>query len=176
MIMNSNLIFKHTVWEKMKDLYPAQGSSKPKIALFPRLIDVFIVACTIGLQKNQRIENDTNEEISSVNSKTYNDPINDDLKKTLDFLLKILILTMNAPELAFCDTNEKEKLAFSSDYSIEKFNPASILVEYANYGAIELSKLITLQDTETIDNILSYITELKNTETILPDIDEFAQI
>ncbi len=174
MILNSNLSFKHSAWEKMKELYPVQGGPKPKIGLFPRLIDLFIVACTIGMKLETRTENDLQEEVSEVNSKTYNDPANDDLKRTLDYLLKILILTMNLDELKNVNRETKEKLAFSSDYSIEKFNAANILCEYANTGVIKLSELMTEQDTETIDNIINYITDLQNGEQALPDYDEFA--
>lgn len=176
MVFNSNLSLKHTVWQKMQDLYPVQGGMKPKIALFPRLIDLFIVACSIGMKNDERVPNDTSEEIASVNSKTYNDPVNDDLKKTLDYLLKILILTMDIDELKNYDRITKEKLAFSSDFDIDKFNPASILCEYANAGAIKLASLITEQDTETIEKIFEYINTLKNSTAVLPDIEDFGNI
>jgi len=174
MILNSNLSFKHSVWEKMQDLYPVQSGPKPKIGLFPRLIDLFIVACTIGIKLNLRTKNDLTEEIAGVNSKTYNDPANDDLKRILDYLLKIVILTMDLPELSQYDRNTKEKLAFAADFTIEKFNLANILCEYANTGVIELEKLITDNDTESIDNIIKYISNLQLQSIDLPDIDDFS--
>lgn len=176
MILNSNLSLKHSAWYKMQDLYPVQGGPKPKVGLFPRLIDLFIVACTIGMKLNKRVPNDQTEEITGINSKTYNDPINDDLKRILDYLLKMLILTMDVPELKNVDTTTKQKLAFSSEYNVEKFNAASILCEYANAGVIELCNLIGSSDTETIDNIITYIKELRVNSEVLPDVDEFANI
>lgn len=176
MILNSNLSFKHSAWLKMQELYPVQGGPKPKIAIFPRLIDLFIVACSIGMKNNERVENDGSEELASVNSKTYNDPINDDIKRTLDYLLKILILTMDIPELKDYDRSTKEKLAFSSDFVVDKFNAASVLCEYANAGVVKLESLITEQDTETISNIVTYLEDLKNSTQVLPDIDDFDNI
>ena len=176
MILNSNFSLKHSIWNELQDLYPVQNGPKPKIALFPRLIDLFILACAIGMKNETRVPNDVSEEVTGVNSKTYNDPANDDLKKMLDFLLKIMILTLNVPELEKYDRAEKEKLAFAADYNIDKFNAANILCEYANFGAIKISELITSQDTETISNILDYIDELKVETMVLPDIDDFDSI
>ena len=176
MIMNSNLILKHSIWEKMQELYPVQGGQKPRIALFPRLIDLYIFACTIGMHDGIRTPNDLNDEIASINSKTYNDPSNDDLKRTLDFLLKILVLTMDVPELKNCTRSEKEQLAFSADKTIDKFNAASILSEYANYGATKIYEIITNSDTESISNISDYVRELKDANIELPDIDYFDKI
>jgi len=176
MILNSNIVLKHSIWYKMQDLYPVQNGPKPKIALFPRLIDAFIVACTIGMKANTRIENDEKEEVASVNSKTYNDPVNDDIKRTMDYMLKILILTMDLPELSGVSRNDKEKLAFASDFNIDKFNPINIMTEYANYGATKLVELMTDQDTETINNIIEYLDSLKLENEILPDIDDFGTI
>lgn len=176
MILNSNLSFKHSAWLKMQELYPVQGRPKPKIALFPRLIDLFIVACTIGMKLGERVANDSSDEIASVNSKTYNDPVNDDIKRTLDYLLKVLILTMDIPELSNCDRSTKEKLAFAADFNLDKFNAASVLCEYANAGVIKMADLITEQDTETINKIITYLDELKNSTVSLPDIDDFENI
>lgn len=177
MLLNSNFVLKHSAWLKMRELYPAQGETKPKIALFPRLIDLFIVACTIGMRNSERVPNDMSDDVAAeINSKTYNDPVNDDIKRTLDYLLKILILTMDIPELDKYDRSTKEKLAFAADFNVEKFNAASILCEYANAGVLKIAELITDQDTETLNNIVSYITDLKNSNESLPDIDDFDNI
>lgn len=176
MILNSNISLKHSIWYKMQELYPVQNGPKPKIGVFPRLIDAFIVACSIGMHDNVRVENDEKEEVTSVNSKTYNDPANDDIKRVMDYMLKILILTLDVTELSGVKREDKEKLAFASDYTIDKFNPINIMCEYANYGAKKLAELVTEQDTETINNIINYLESLKNENDILPDIDDFGSI
>ena len=94
----------------------------------------------------------------------------------MDYMLKILILTMDLPELSGVSRNDKEKLAFASDFNIEKFNPINIMTEYANYGATKLVELMTDQDTETINNIIEYLNSLKLENDILPDIDDFGTI
>lgn len=172
MILNSNFVLKHTAWTKLKDLYPVQGSiTAPKILIFKRLIDLFIVCLTIGVKIGERVPNDSVDEIASINSKTYNDPINDDLKKTLDFILKIIILTSDLKELEKLTQEQKEELAFSADYALENFNAANVMCEFANAGAIKISELITDNDITTIFELLEYIKELQN-ET-LPEFDIF---
>ncbi len=187
MIITAPLSLKHTIWERAKEICKIQSELTSKTEIFDRLVDLFICACTVGIQKGERIENDTKEEIHSISHKVINDPNNTNLVEIFDFLTKIVILTCDEPELNSLNDKEKQKLAFDGFNDLEenevenglfnlnksKLQIFNILCTYANYGLTKILENSTNHTLELLDNIYSSMYDLSKENDELPDLEEF---
>ena len=129
MILNSDIILSHPLWEKAD----AELCSKDRIGLFGRLIDIYILACSIGI-KEDKISSATDNPLNppkSIGRNTYQSIINDNLKKLLDFMLQNALINSQTIDL---DLDERLKLAFDPDYNNNKISAANFLTGFANYG------------------------------------------
>jgi len=162
MILTSDINLYNSIWES------AERKLKDEMGLFDRLIDIFVVACSIGIKEDKFID-DTDTGgivVKSIGRNTYQSLNNTDLKDILDYMLQIAII--NSKYLSF-DKDERLKLAFDPDYKIEKFSPASFLVGFANYGIGKIMKTVKSDSTiVAIGELFSFFTEL--TESKYDDI------
>lgn len=171
MELTSDIYIKYSGWEKVMDLFPSEQNRNPKINAFRRLIDLFIVACTIGISSDEYIENDLDDTILTIGRNTMGDVANEDINNIMSFLLKMALLTTSRFNNESMDT--REKLAFDEKYNINNYSAANILLSYANYGVDEISKVITSHDTETLFNIIELINNKMVSGWSLPDVSEF---
>ena len=157
MTINGDIILKNTVWK--------DGVSKfvDEKSLFRRNVDLFIVACSIGIYYDKREENDMNDDdqhILSIGRNTYMVK-NEDLNYILNFLFQNAILNTKTIDI---NPDVRLNIAFDPDYDFkigkQKFNPASFLVEFASYGMrILLSKYETIR-LKCFKNINDFLDEL----------------
>ena len=154
MILSSDLILNDPLWEKAQDVLMGQ------LGLFDRLIDVFLVACSIGIKNDSQIKNDEIEfplaQPKSIGRNTYLSGINSDLNDTLHMMLENAIIT--SKHLDF-DMDERLRLAFNPDHENKKFSPANFLVAFANYGIKEIFDNINcdLPATTVADDLYRYL-------------------
>lgn len=188
MKISSALSLKHSNWSRAKEICNIQGEPTSKTEIFHRLVDLFIVSCTLGIQDGIRIDNDNQEELHSVSHKVINDPNNSNLVEVFDYLTKIIILTTDEPELKELTNKEKEKLAFDDikleddrkkvldgkiDFQKFKLKICNILCSYANYG---LGKILELYSSHNLELLLNIYEEVGNREKKLdeiPDLEQF---
>lgn len=133
MRLSSDLMMNHPLWEKAEDVLINRTK------LFGRMVDIFIVACSIGIKEDKCIPNETIDDAlkqpKTIGRNTYQSMGNADLSELLDYMLQNAIVTSN--NLPF-DTDERLKLAFNPDYENSKFSPAGFLVSFANYGITKI--------------------------------------
>ena len=130
MQLNSDLILYHPLWERADN----ELVSKDRLGIFGRLIDVYLLACAIGIKEDKIIESPKESESNSkreIGRNTYTSAINTNLRDMLDFMLQNAIIYSKTIDY---DLDERLKLAFNPDYSISKFSPANFLTGFANYG------------------------------------------
>lgn len=160
MTLNSDLILYHPLWERADiELVGKDGT----IGLFNRLIDVYVLACAIGIREDTILEPDEPlESPKSIARNTYSSMANADLRDLLDFLMQNALLTSKQISL---DNDERIRLAFDPDYSISKFSIPTLLNGFANYG---LSKIFEVIDSQTpvtaIDGLYEYFSSFETSK------------
>ena len=154
MILSSDIILYHSLWERAdKELVDDFG-------VFSRLIDIYILACSIGIKEDKIVVavKDPAIEEKNIGRNTYMSLQNTDLHDALDFMLQNALINSKTLEL---DSDERLKLAFDPDYTVNKLSAASILTGFANYGIEQIYKKIdSSSPLVVIDELYKYFNEL----------------
>ena len=149
MVLSGDIILRHSLWNDAEEKLCSN-------LIFERMVDLFIVACTIGIKEDKVLENDINddEKVKSIGRSTYLMK-NEDLTTIITFLYQNAVLNS---KLIDYDNETRLRLAFDPDFPDSKskiqFSPTNFLVKFANYG---LSKLLETQNTSD----LSFISGIK---------------
>ena len=160
MILNTDIILNHPLWERADN----ELCSKDGIALFIRLIDVYILACSIGIKEDKTItEIDAPaQNPKTIGRNTYMSLTNTDLRELLDFMLQNAIINSKSLDMS---VDDRLKLAFDPDFSMPKFSPASFLTGFANYGITEIFNHIDSQSSlVAVDELYKYFSSLEESK------------
>ncbi len=160
MILNTDIILNHPLWERADN----ELCSKDGIALFNRLIDVYILACSIGIKEDKTItEIDAPaQNPKTIGRNTYMSLTNTDLRELLDFMLQNAIINSKSLDMS---VDDRLKLAFDPDFSMPKFSPASFLTGFANYGITEIFNHIDSQSSlVAVDELYKYFSSLEESK------------
>ena len=164
MILNSDLILYHPLWEKADEFL----CNKDGVGLFRRLVDVYIIACSIGIKADKAITKLENpmDNPKTIGRNTYMSMTNTDLKDLLDHMLQNALICSSTLDL---DMDERLKLAFDPDYTNSKISAASLLNGFANYGIEQIfAHIDSSSPMVVIDQIYKYFESL--TESNYDDI------
>ena len=160
MDIRGDISLKYIGWDDERINQLVYSSSVPNsTAFFGRTIDLFIVACSIGILEDKRIPNDGLKEYNSIGRNTY--ITNDDVSRIFHFLFENAILTSQTVNF---DNETRMKLAFDSNYNLDKFSPNNFLVEFSNYGIDKIWSARTNHDIETITNIMEMLKNLVDSD------------
>lgn len=160
MILNSDIILNHPLWERADNELCGQG----EIGFFKRLIDIYILACSIGIKEDKVITEFENplEREKSIGRNTYQSVVNENLKVALDFMLQNAIINTKTMDL---ELDERLKLAFDPDYNISKFSPATFLTGFANYGITKIFEHIdSTSSVVALDELYHYLNGLEEAQ------------
>lgn len=155
MILNSDFYLYNPLWERAdKEL-----CSKDGVGLFGRLIDVFLIACAIGIKEDKRCPDEDGASLcKTIGRNTYTSLKNTDLQDGIDFMLQNALI--NSDTINY-DMDERLRLAFDPDYSDKKLSGTLMLVEFANYG---IEKIFSAVDNApalaVIDDINMYLDKM----------------
>lgn len=129
MILTSDLTLNHPLWEKADDLL----CTKDAIGLFDRLVDVYLIACAIGVKEDKCIDNIENplSNPKTIGRNTIDHQKNSNVRDILDNLLQNILISSNTINF---EIDERLKLAFDPDYNSKKITAANLLTGFANYG------------------------------------------
>lgn len=131
MILNSDINLLHPLWERAD----AELCDNSQLGIFNRLIDVYVLACAIGIKEDKVITEieDPLEKEKSISRNTHRENL--DLRDILEFMLQNALI--NSQTLKF-DMDERLKLAFNPDYNVNKLSAANFLTGFANYGIVKI--------------------------------------
>lgn len=173
MEVKSHLICKGEAWYQI--------NNKLVHTFFDTLWDAFKLSISIGILYDQAKEElDDGEEQATVPSNKFNRN-----SEEMSYFFKTAILTSN-----LVDFSEKDRLylAFSEDVKAEElegddqklliqgvsekalsFDKVAFLRNFANYGAEKLAACISLNDNETMENLMDFLNDSYNgvTEELL---------
>ena len=149
MTLTSDIILTYPLWDKADTELCSQNG---KYDFFSRLVDLFIVACAIGIRADKTITDyEPLDPPKSIGRTTYLSSINQDLSEILGFMLQNAILHSSTID---CDEEERLKLAFDPEYDNKMFSSAAFLTGFANYGLEEIYNHINSEvDTIAIDEL-----------------------
>ena len=160
MILNSDIILSHPLWERADN----ELCGKDGIALFERLVDIYILACSIGIKEDKTViefENPLNP-TKSIGRNTYQSLTNENLRNSLDFMLQNAIINSKTLDL---DIDERLRLAFDPDYNSTKISPTGFLTGFANYGIEQIFHHIDSNSSVVaLDELYSYLNGLEETK------------
>ena len=160
MQLNSDIELKHPLWEKAEVVLLNKTNNKDDIGFFKRLIDIFIVACAIGIREDKTITkiDDPLENHKTIGRNTYSSLINTDLKNLLDHMLQNALICSDTIDF---DLDERLRLAFDPDYTNGKISAASFLVGFANYGIVQIFEHVkSTSSLLVIDELHEYFNSL----------------
>ena len=136
-----DFLLKHTSWSNYLKI-------TKELKIFDRTVDLFLVACTIGIYDDKRMEADLSDEITSIGRNTFT--INEDVNRITEFLFQNAILHSKTIDM---DLESRKKIAFDLLSNNSEITPQKLLIEFANYGMSIINDCITDNDLETIANI-----------------------
>lgn len=158
MQLSSDLIMTHPLWERAdKEL-----CSNNELGVFNRLVDVYVLACAIGIKEDKVIkEEDIDNPLSypkTIGRNTHRENL--DIRDLLDFMLQNALLNSSTINI---DEDERLKLAFNPDYINKNINAAGFLTGFANYGIQKIFDNIKSNSSLVVENELyRYFEELAN--------------
>lgn len=138
MQLSSDLTMKHPLWERADN----ELCSNSELGIFNRLVDVYVLACAIGIKDDKVIiEESIDNPLSSpktIGRNTHRENL--DIRDLLDFMLQNALI--NSKTISISE-DERLKLAFNPDYTNKKINAASFLTGFANYGITQIFNNLT---------------------------------
>lgn len=158
MQLSSDITMIHPLWERAdKEL-----CSNSELGIFNRLVDVYVLACAIGIKEDKIISEDSIEDpLSSpktIGRNTHRENL--DIRDILDYMLQNALI--NSATINF-DEEERLKLAFNPDYVNKKVNAANFLTGFANYGITKIFERIKSNSSLVVESDLyKFFEELTN--------------
>lgn len=140
MILSSDLEMRHPLWERADN----ELCSSNELGIFGRLVDVYVLACAIGIKEDKVIkESQISNPLSSpktIGRTTYMAMANSDIRDLLDFMLQNALINSKTVSL---DEDERLKLAFNPEYVNKNIRAAEFLTGFANYGITKIFENIS---------------------------------
>ncbi len=160
MQLSSDLEMYHPLWERADN----ELCSTSELGIFNRLVDVYVLACAIGIKEDKVISNDEiANPLSSpktIGRNTHRENL--DIRDLLDFMLQNALLNTATLNI---DEDERLKLAFNPDYVNKKINAANFLTGFANYGITKIYENIKSNSSLIVESELyGYFEEMANVQ------------
>lgn len=158
MQLSSDINLIHPLWEKAdKEL-----CSNTELGIFNRLVDIYVLACAVGIKEDKIISEDNIESPlpspKSIGRNTHRENL--DIRDMMDFMLQNALI--NSATIDF-DEEERLKLAFNPDYVNKKVNAANFLTGFANYGITKIFEKIKSNSSLVVESDLyKYFESLSN--------------
>ena len=158
MILSSDIDLRHPLWERADN----ELCSSSELGIFNRLVDVYVLACAIGINEDKVIlDGEIDRPLSptkSIGRNTHRE--NTEIRDLLDFMLQNALLHSKTINL---DEDERLKLAFNPDYSNKKIRAAEFLTGFANYGITQIFKnMVSHSSLVAESELYEYFESLSN--------------
>lgn len=159
----SDIILRRKCWAKMEPLLEQK--------IFSRQIDIFILACSIGVCEDKFLEDDKEDvllEEKSIGRNTIQ--TNFDLQELLIYLYQNAVLNTKNIDLS---VDERKQAAFDLDNDMKVGNMSfeALLTKFADYGMSILAEKVTDHSFETLNNVVDLMEYYKNNLDLLCDVD-----
>jgi hypothetical protein len=158
MQLSSDLEMRHPLWARADE----ELCSNNELGIFNRLVDVYVIACAIGIKEDAVIkDSEIDSPLSSpktIGRNTHRE--NQDVRDLLDFMLQNALIqtkTLNISE------DERLELAFNPDYDNKKIRAAEFLTGFANYGITKIFENMSSRSSlVAMEELYKYFESLSN--------------
>lgn len=137
MQLSSDITMTHPLWERADN----ELCSNNELGIFNRLVDVYILACAIGIKDDKVIIEESIElplsQPKSIGRNTHRENL--DVRDLMDFMLQNALINSSTIDIS---EDERLKLAFNPDYVNKKINAANFLTGFANYGITKIFEVV----------------------------------
>ena len=158
MQLSSDIEMKNPLWERAD----SKLCVSKELGVFNRLVDVFVLACAIGIKEDKSISDTTLSsplaQPKTIGRNTHRENL--DIRDLLDFMLQNALIHSKTIDF---DEDERLKLAFNPDYNNKKIRAADFLVGFANYGIEKIFNTISSTSSLVVEaDLYKYFESLAN--------------
>ena len=159
MILTSDIDLRLPLWERADN----ELCDKNGLGIFRRLVDVYVLACAIGIKEDKVIlDSEIKNPLTSKSIGRNTHRENLDIRDMLDSMLQNILL--NSDRLTLND-DERIKLAFDSTYVNKKIRAVELLNGYANYGLTRIFDVLSSNASLVAeDDLYKYFESLSNAQ------------
>ena len=142
MVIASDIILKGEIWKQAADGFSSFFKQRTHY-------DIFLISTAIGVvyDRQEEATDDGSDLDISIPRNVFNNR-----SEPFDKLVQTALLTSNTIDMT---DEERLKLAFSGEK--DDFDRLGFLMKFANYGIQKLSSLKGIDDTETMENIKTFV-------------------
>ncbi len=160
MQLSSDLEMRNPLWERAEN----ELCSNNELGIFNRLVDVYVLACAIGIKEDKVIyDADIDNPLSTsktIGRNTHRENL--DIRDLLDFMLQNALIHSQTINL---DMDERLKLAFNPDYNNKKLRAADFLTGFANYGITKIfENLASRSSLVAVSELYTYFENVSDSQ------------
>ncbi len=160
MQLSSDLEMRNPLWERVDN----ELCSNNELGIFNRLVDVYVLACAIGIKEDKVIyDTDIDNPLSTpktIGRNTHRENL--DIRDLLDFMLQNALIHSQTINL---DMDERLKLAFNPDYNNKKLRAADFLTAFANYGITKIfENLASRSSLVAVSELYTYFENVSDSQ------------
>lgn len=160
MQLSSDLEMRNPLWERADN----ELCSNNELGIFNRLVDVYVLACAIGIKEDKVIyDADIDNPLSTsktIGRNTHRENL--DIRDLLDFMLQNALIHSQTINL---DMDERLKLAFNPDYNNKKLRAADFLTGFANYGITKIfENLASRSSLVAVSELYTYFENVSDSQ------------
>ena len=160
MQLSSDLEMRNPLWERADN----ELCSNNELGIFNRLVDVYVLACAIGIKEDKVIyDTDIDNPLATpktIGRNTHRENL--DIRDLLDFMLQNALIHSQTINL---DMDERLKLAFNPDYNNKKLRAADYLTGFANYGITKIfENLASRSSLVAVSELYTYFEGLADSQ------------
>lgn len=160
MQLSSDLEMRNPLWERADN----ELCSNNELGIFNRLVDVYVLACAIGIKEDKVIyDTDIDNPLATpktIGRNTHRENL--DIRDLLDFMLQNALIHSQTINL---DMDERLKLAFNPDYNNKKLRAADFLTGFANYGITKIfENLASRSSLVAVSELYTYFEGLADSQ------------
>ena len=151
---------RNPLWERAEN----ELCSNNELGIFNRLVDVYVLACAIGIKEDKVIyDADIDNPLSTsktIGRNTHRENL--DIRDLLDFMLQNALIHSQTINL---DMDERLKLAFNPDYNNKKLRAADFLTGFANYGITKIfENLASRSSLVAVSELYTYFENVSDSQ------------
>ena len=160
MQLSSDLEMRNPLWDRADN----ELCSNNELGIFNRLVDVYVLACAIGIKEDKVIyDTDIDNPLATpktIGRNTHRENL--DIRDLLDFMLQNALIHSQTINL---DMDERLKLAFNPDYNNKKLRAADFLTGFANYGITKIfENLASRSSLVAVSELYTYFEGLADSQ------------
>lgn len=145
MVIQTDIVLRGIEWQKVIAAFSKFFTQRPRY-------DIFLLAASIGVLYDKRIEKLPDEDLESNPPSVPRNVFNNNSEVFDDLFQTAVLITSTI------DVSDEERLQLAFGENNKEFDKKTFLVSFANFGITKLAELVAEDDLESADNLKSFLT------------------